>query len=281
MEVIKFSSEYFNATDTLDCGQIFRYKLINGKYLVVSGDKACFIKTDGETTVVECEDGKYFRNFFDLDRDYGSINQLVKGSKYEIVAKSADRARGIRILNQQREEMLFSFIISQNNMIPRIKAIIERTCETLGQKRTIDGYEYYSFPSAEILAKCDEEFYKSLGYGYRARYMVEVSNAIVNGEINLDKIANLPTEELKKCLVSLKGVGGKVADCIALFGYHRVDSFPVDTWIERLYKEDFKGELADRKKITEWFLNEFKDNSGYVQQYLFYYKRSLEKNERG
>ena len=163
-------------------------------------------------------------------------------------------------------------------MIPRIKAIIERTAVALGEKKTFMGETYYSFPSASVLATKDESFYKELGYGYRARFMVEVANAIVNGEINLEEIKDLTTIELKKSLMKLKGVGAKVADCVALFGYHRVDSFPVDTWIEKLYKEDFKGDLTDRNKITEWLLNEFGEYSGYVQQYVFYYKRSLEKN---
>ena len=149
----------------------------------------------------------------------------------------------------------------------------------LGERKTFLGEEYYSFPSASVLAGQDEQFYKNLGYGYRARYMVEVANAIVNGQINLEEIANLPTQQLKKELLKLKGVGGKVADCIALFGYHRTDSFPVDTWIEKLYYEDFGGTLNDRRKITEWFLSEFGGCSGYIQQYIFYYKRSLQKNE--
>ena len=165
-------------------------------------------------------------------------------------------------------------------MIPRIKAIIERTASALGEKKSFLGEEYFTFPTAKVLAAKDETFYKELGYGYRARYIVEVANAIVSGKIDLDKISGLSTETLKKSLMTLMGVGAKVADCIALFGYHRVDSFPVDTWIEKLYKEDFKGDLTDRNKITEWFLNEFKEYSGYVQQYVFYYKRSLEKNDK-
>ena len=123
----------------------------------------------------------------------------------------------------------------------------------------------------------DENFYKNLGYGYRAKYMIEVANAILQNQINLEEIANYSTIDLKKSLMSLKGVGSKVADCISLFGYHRTDSFPVDTWIEKIYQEDFCGKLTDRVKITEWFVNEFGEYSGYVQQYLFYYKRSLEK----
>ena len=280
MNTIEFSNEYFNIKDTLDSGQIFRYKPFNDGFLVFSGNYACYVKEGKDTCQIESDNQSYFAEFFDLERDYAKINSFATLSQYSIVSRSAKLARGVRILNQQKEEMVFSFIISQNNMIPRIKAIIERTCLSLGEKKEFMGQTYYTFPSAKILASQSEEFYKGLGYGYRARYIVEVANAIVNGQIDLDKISLLSTEELKKSLMKLKGIGGKVADCIALFGYHRVDSFPVDTWIERLYREDFGGKLTDRKKINEWFLNEFGEYSGYVQQYVFYYKRSLEKDDK-
>ena len=279
MGVLQFKSEYFNVKDTLDSGQIFRYKPFNNGFLVFSGDKACYLYEREGKCFIQSEDDEYFTSFFDLQRDYSIINSFAVSSPHKIVSRSALAAKGVRILNQQKEEMLFSFIISQNNMIPRIKAIIERTSEALGEKKNFMGEAYYAFPSAKTLATKDEEFYKSLGYGYRARYIVEVANAIVKNQIDLEEIASLTTIELKKSLMTLKGVGAKVADCIALFGYHRVDSFPVDTWIERLYREDFKGELTDRNKITEWFLKEFGEYSGYVQQYVFYYKRSLEKHE--
>ncbi|MBQ7372990.1 MAG: hypothetical protein IJW64_00265 [Clostridia bacterium] len=280
MEILEFKSEYFNLKDTLDCGQIFRYKSINGGFLVFSGDFVCKAYQNGNATIIKCENKDYFENFFDLNEDYQKINISALSSPYEIVKKSAELGKGIRILNQQKEEMLFSFIISQNNMIPRIKTIIERTCLALGEKKIFDGEEYYTFPSASVLASKDEQFFKDLGYGYRAKYMVEVAKAIVCGEIDLENISSLPTKELKKRLLALKGVGEKVADCVALFGFHKVDSFPVDTWIEKIYRENFSGKLTDRKKITEWFLSEFKEFAGYIQQYLFYYKRSLEKYEK-
>ena len=276
MKLIEFPREFFEPKDTLDCGQIFRYKSINDGFLVFSEDKACYVYTDGRSVKIECEDEDYFRKFFDLDRDYSLINDFANNSKFDIVKKSASLAKGVRILNQSKEETLFFFIISQNNMIPRIKSIIERTAKELGEKKLFKGEEYYSFPSAKILATCSEEFLKSLGYGYRARYMIETAQAITSKQINLESLSSLDSKSLKESLMKFKGVGGKVADCVCLFAYHRADSCPVDTWIERLYVEDFKGKLKDRKKINECLVGEFGEFSGYVQQYVFYYKRSLE-----
>ena len=137
------------------------------------------------------KNAEYFTSFFDLQRDYSIINSFAVSSPHKIVSRSALAAKGVRILNQQKEEMLFSFIISQNNMIPRIRAIIERTCVALGKKLTFNGEEYFAFPSAKILATKDEQFFKDLGYGYRAKFMVEVANAVVNGQANLEDFAKL------------------------------------------------------------------------------------------
>ena len=277
--MIKYDAKFFNIKDTLECGQIFRFKPYKDGYLVFSTDKACYAYPSGEYTVIEADDEEYFEKFFDLGADYSLISGFAKNCGYKVVERAATLAEGIRILCQDREEMLFSFIISQNNNIPRIKSTIEKTCLCLGEKKTFMGQDYYAFPKSERFSEKDEDFYKQLGYGYRAGYTTAVASALNSG-FNLDKIAELNTEDLKKELLSLKGVGPKVADCVSLFGYHRTDSFPVDTWIEKLYREDFGGKETDRNKITSYFLNLFGEKSGYVQQYIFYYKRSLE-NKKG
>lgn len=274
--MINFDSEFFSPKDTLECGQIFRYKSLNDGFLVLSQDKACKLSERDGKTIIECDDEKYFKNFLDLDGDYSGVYNRATASEFDIVKNSAKVAKGVRILRQAPEETLFSFIVSQNNMIPRIKSIIERTCVALGEKKTFMGEEYYSFPKAERLAEKDADFYKELGYGYRADYISEVSKAIVNGKFDPLSVGELSTVELKKTLLTLKGVGPKVADCVTLFGYHRTDSFPVDTWIEKIYREDFKGEIKDRKKIAEYFLGLFGDDSGIIQQYIFHYKRNIE-----
>ena len=270
-----YESKYFDIKSTLECGQVFRFKQYNKGYLVFSGNHCCYAYTDGSSTYLESENIDYFNNYFDLDNDYERFVLSAEKEGVDILTTSANLGKGIRILNQDIEETLFSFIISQNNHIPRIKAIIERLCENLGQERLAFGQKYYTFPSAEIIASKDKSFYTSIGLGYRDAYMVEVASKIVNG-FSLESLRQLSTVDLKKNLLKLKGVGPKVADCVTLFGFHRFDSFPVDTWIDKVYRENFKGTITDRKLITEYFLNRFGDRSGIYQQYLFYYKRTLE-----
>ena len=276
-------SKFFNVLDTLECGQIFRFAPFKKGFMVISADKCAYVYNEGDKAIIECDeaDEKYFYNYFDLDRDYSLIYEGARSFGVDVLSLSADLGKGIRILNQDRIETLFSFIISQNNNIKRIKGIIERLSESLGEKKNFLGHMFFAFPTAERLAEKSVEFYKSIGLGYRAEYIKRLAIDIKNG-LDLDSFNALNTKDLNKKLISIYGVGPKVANCVTLFGFHRSDSFPVDTWIEKVYREDFKGQIKNRDRITEHFLEIFKENAGYYQQYLFYYKRSKEKTlEKG
>lgn len=281
MQKITVSSEYFNAADTLLCGQLFRFSPSDNGYFVVSGDKACRVATENGFTAIECEDKDkdYFYRYFDLGRDYSAIVARAK-SFGGTLSVAAELGKGVRILNQNAEEALFSFVVSQNNNIPRIKGIIERLCAALGEEKTFCGVKYRSFPAAEVMALENEEFYRGIGLGYRAPFIKRLAESVASGETNTDEMRELSAKELKNRLLKIYGVGRKVADCVSLFGFHRSDAFPVDVWIEKVYRENFCGTLTDREKISEWFVSEFGEDSGFFQQYLFYYKRSLEKNLR-
>ncbi len=277
MTKIITEEEFFNVKDTLECGQIFRFKPFEKGYLVFSKDMACYAYNEDGKAVIECENENegYFRYFFDLSRDYSLIYSRAKKSRYDIVSRAAEAGKGIRILNQDKTETLFSFLTSQNNRIPRIKSIIERTCSARGVKNSFLGEEYYSFPSPEELFDEDLGFYNGLGYGYRSDFIRSTAKRLIENAGELDEMAVLSTTELKSSLMSFKGVGPKVADCVSLFAYHKTDAFPVDTWIEKLYREDFNGAEKNRNKINEFFVNSFGEDSGYIQQYVFYYKRSI------
>lgn len=274
---ILYDREYFSPLDTLECGQIFRFRKVENGFLVMSDDRACVIAENGENTAILCNEGdeEYFYDFFDLKRDYSKIYEKALRSGNEFLEEAARVGKGVRILNQNKREMMISFLISQNNNIPRIKKIIENLCNALGEKRNFMGYEYYTFPKAVSFFDKTPDFYKGLGLGYRSDYIGNLKDIASDDYMNM--LSDLSGEKLKSELLKIKGIGEKVADCICLFGFHKTDSFPVDTWIEKIYREDFKGELKNRKAITEYFVNLFGENSGYFQQYLFYYKRSFEK----
>lgn len=264
-KITVLGSEFFDPQATLECGQLFRYKKTEDGYVVFALNHKAEVKKEGNNVIIYTNSEYFFEKYFDLRRNYGIIVSELS-DKSQIPAQ-AEYGKGIRILNQDPLETLFSFIISANNNIPRIKGILERIVEGLGEKA--DGF--YAFPTAEKLASAGENFYRSVGAGYRAAYLDKTAKAIAGG-FDLEKVYDMSTDEARKYLYRLTGVGPKVCDCILLFAYHKTDTFPVDTWIKKVFVDLFGYETTP-KEMSEKLLEKFGNLSGYAQQYLFYYKR--------
>lgn len=249
---------------TLDCGQAFRWVkekdesfsgVASGVYLNISkiGEDTFLLKDTSENDFENI-----WRKYFDFDRDYVKICETLKEDK--LLASTIDEYYGIRILNQDSWEALCSFVISQQNNIKRIKGIIERLCEKYGQE-VKKGF--YSFPSAKRLSELSVEDFEELGTGYRAKYLEKLAKGVASGEIDLEKIKNLPLENARKELLNIYGVGIKVANCALLFGFGFYDAFPVDVWMKRVmeYYPDGLPKCFD-------------GIGGIAQQYLFHWARN-------
>ena len=252
----------FDLLQTLECGQFFRYSESNGIFTVFYKNKCRSMSFNGNTlTVYNCDDDKEITDFFDLARDYGKIKEDYAKLGDVHILEASKYGGGIRILKQDTFEALISFIISQNNNIPRIKGIIERLCEQFGVK--IDGG--YAFPTPKDLKGVTVDDLAPLRAGFRAKYIVDAVEKVLCGEVNLDKIKDLPYDDAKSELMQIKGVGEKVANCVLLFGGGHLSSFPIDVWIKKtithFYGDDFNPEM-------------FGNTAGIAQQYLFYYARS-------
>lgn len=255
----------FNINHILDCGQIFRYKIDGNIAKVYSLDKYAKIKTYPNKIEIETSDTDYFINFFDLKTDYSKIKNQLK--KDEFLTDAIAYGYGIRILKNDLFEMIVSFIISANNNIKRIKKSIEFLCKNFGESKG----EYYAFPTLKNLKKATILDYKNAGLGYRAEYLFETVKRLTDEQINLLK--QMDENEQFKFLISLKGIGEKVANCIMLFGLYNTNSFPVDTWINKVYNHLTNTNITNRKLITNELTNRYKNLSGYAQQYFFYYFR--------
>lgn len=254
----------FNLEQTLECGQCFRWeKLSPDKYYGVAYGKALTISQQGQTvTLHNCTradfEGIWF-NYFDLGTDYDEIkNELAQ--LHPVLKDAQQYAPGIRILRQEPWEALCSFIISQNNNIPRIKGIIKRLCEAFGEK--LEGNNY-SFPTAEVLSKYTADDLAILKSGFRAKYIVDASQRVANKEVDLNNVISLPTEQARQELIKIKGVGPKVADCTMLYGMGKTDCFPLDVWMKRAIQVLFPT-------LTP---QSFGKNAGVAQQYIFHYSR--------
>ena len=289
--------------DTLECGQAFRYEPTvceDGYIEYITAVRDLIIRVGqrarGELLFFGLTDEEFesvAAPYFALDLDFGAIREdVISRTDSEWLKRAAHSARGIAILRQEPWEALFSFIISQNNNIPRIRKIIRQMSiaygENLAIKRGLKACPKdnskgapcsgicsecgicYSFPRPEDVAKSPEKMLPSKP-GFRYKYLLSAAERVTSGETDLDMIAEKASyeftlEELKKIL----GVGDKVASCVALFGFSNLEAFPIDVWMKRAIDEYFGGSL-DPKTLGKY--------AGVAQQYIFHYIRNLENNE--
>ena len=257
----------FDLKKIVDSGQCFRPKEIeSGVFRFIFGENILHLRERGDQTFeADCSAETWesvWKNYFDLDTNYANIRRDIEsfaaGKPYEkILIDATNFGKGIRILKQEPFEMLISFIISQRKNIPSIRSSVEKICARFGQQVG----EVNLFPRLEEFT----ENLTGLGLAYRKDYIRDALKKISGGEINLTALKNFSDEELVERLKKIRGVGDKVANCVALFAYHRVDRAPVDVWIKRAIDEDFGGENI---------FDAFGKNAGILQQYIFYHKRN-------
>ena len=273
----------FELADIFDCGQCFRWNKQNdGSYTGVFKNNVLNVQKQRETVIFKgiCNGDieETVRDYFDLDIDYEDIKKQLSKID-ENVKTSVEYGKGIRILNQDLWETIISFIISANNNIPRIKGIIERLSKAYGKEIDWNGDKYYTFPTAEELKDVSVEDFRKLGTGFRDIRLYETTHMILDGKVNLEQLQNNPnTIEVREQLLSLSGVGPKVADCILLFStLKRFEVFPIDVWVRRvmneLYIKNPDENKVNKKEIEKLAKEKFGDLAGIAQQYLFYWKR--------
>ncbi len=273
---ISLRAKDFSVFKTFDCGQCFRFDPVEDNSFDYRVDGVAFGRS---VSFAERENKLYIRSsiedferiwlpYLQLEVDYDSINKKIVDSlpesNKEHMQLAIDTGSGIRILRQDSWEALCSFIISQNNNIPRIKKIISQMSEKYGEKLE-NGY---SFPSPKALYEAGEAEIFALKTGFRAKYIFDAAKKVCSGELDLDRVANAATyDEAAEMLMTVSGVGPKVAACTLLFGFGRYDAFPVDVWIKKVIEKRFDGRL-DHAALG--------DVAGIAQQYLFYYERYIE-----
>ena len=279
----------FEPKHVFECGQCFRWnKEDDGSYTGVVGNNVLNVKKENLDIIITgmCERNieELCKEYFDLDTNYEGIKETL--SKMDDNLKiSIKYGYGIRILNQDTWEALISFIISANNNIPRIKGIIERISKKYGKRIVWKEKEYYTFPTPEELSKASVSDLRKLGLGFRDVRVFETTRLVYNKMIDIYKLENLEDINIiRKELLQLSGVGPKVADCIMLFSMRKFEVFPIDVWIRRVMIELYFGKeeknktlIPNNKQILEFAENKFEKLAGIAQQYLFYWRRDLEK----
>ncbi len=273
----------FDISQIFDCGQCFRFDPVAGtshksefegvamgRYIRLCQDALDSV-TVYNTTVEEFD--ALWKHYLALDADYGEIRRDIAekfseatGGCDKVMSAAMKHGQGIRILRQDPWEAVCSFIVSQNNNIPRIKKIIAAMCEAYGEPIYAEGKTYYSFPTPKALADAGETAIFGLRTGFRAKYIYDAACKAASGELDFDVVSAASADEAAELLCKIKGVGPKVAACALLFGFGKTEAFPVDVWIKRVLEKYYPHGL-DVSSLGKY--------AGIAQQYLFYYERYM------
>ena len=267
--------DHFNLYDIMESGQVFMYYPHEKGFIIQTLNKRTYLEEDGDTLIIKTDhDPAIFLHYLDYDYDYERDFQLLEDIGFP--SDVLEYSDGIRLLNQDLEEIVFSFIISQNNNIKRIKKIINALRESVGDKMSDSFGEYYSFPRADQINKLSVEDLREMGAGYRDKYIKNTAEFLTNNPNFLAQTLKLDTKSAHTELLTLSGVGPKVADCILLFGMGKRDVFPLDTWMEKVFLERFYQE-KNRVKMANAGTKAYGNLSGLAQQLYFYHIRTAGK----
>lgn len=269
--MVTIENSCFSIAQIRGSGQCFRLDQISeGMYEVIAGDRCLRITVEEEDaqqtrSFLHCSREEYdsfWKEYFDMNTCYEDyLKKIDAGDEY--LKSAACFGRGIRILKQDVWEMIVTFILSQQNNIPRIKGLIRTISERYGQrKERPDKTAYNAFPSPGELIRASEEELRSLKLGYRSRYIRGTARMVMEGDVRLDRLKDMEYPQARAELMKFPGIGGKVADCICLFALHQMDAFPVDTHIEKVLDNVYGGVFPFEK---------YKGCAGVMQQYIFYY----------
>lgn len=284
MEYIIEDVKDFNTDHIFDCGQCFRWqRQEDGSYIGPAMGRVVKISyADGQLIIDNCGKEDFeniWKKYLDLDTDYGLIKEKLSAED-QIMQAASEYGYGIRILRQDFWETVVSFIISQNNNIPRIKGCIESICEKFGEHAgEYGGKAFFSIPSPSTLASLNSEDLAPCRLGYRAPYLVKMARQFVDrGGPDVVEAELKNAEDPIQALQQFCGIGPKVAACISLFGLGRMDAFPIDVWMRRVMNRLYDIDEKDVKAMKDYAKKHFGENGGIAQQYLFYYIRGLDKN---
>lgn len=278
----------FDLDFSLCCGQVFRWKKADGWWYGVVGEKIIKIRqTDCELEFIGADEA-FVSQYFGLNDNLEEINQCIAKDPY--IKTALQKFNGLRIVRQLPWECLSSFICATYKSIAAIEVMLRKISQKYGEKRCVDGMEFYTFPSAEKLSTVSENGFLECGLGYRAKYLQATARKICEEKIDLEALKVAPYLEARRQLLEFQGVGLKVADCVMLFSLEKFEAFPVDVWVKRVILDHYADKLPEELvkkmrnhdsltngeylKIGDFARSYFGYYAGYAQEYLYHLKRT-------
>lgn len=288
MRIMLEESQPFNLDLTLCCGQVFRWEKIGKWWYGVVNNRAFKVRQVGKFVEFENASADFLKEYFGLSDDLPMIlSQIAKDKHMKNIFKILN---GLRILRQNPWECLISYICATYKNITAIKQTLFNLCKKFGSIICLDQHVFYTFPTTEHLAKADLNELAKCGLGYRAKYVSETAKTLADGSLEIEKLKNQSYEKGRSILLSLPGVGLKVADCVLLFSFGKLEAFPVDVWVKRavirhyashfdiefIRKVSLKKSLthAEYEKISLFGRKYFGKYAGYAQEYIYHFERA-------
>jgi N-glycosylase/DNA lyase len=273
----------FDPEISVNSGQVFLWERIGDNWYGIHGDHVVrFSKSAGPADFASFpESSGLERSMFRLEDDASSI--FAEISKDALVGKLVKSYKGLRLMRQEPEQCLFSFVCASNTNIPMIRRMLYALAKKFGSRVIVDGKEFWTFPQARTIHGATEGDLRACGLGYRARALKAVAHAISTGSIDLELLKKAPYEEARQELLKVFGVGPKIADCVLLFSLEKLDAFPIDIWIARALSSHYSWISGQKfgEKLTARQYEALSDSArlyfgrhaGYAQQYLYYHMR--------
>jgi len=267
----------FSLQASLSSGQAFRWNAYDGWCYGLLGSSVVKVRQEGERLLYDASDPSVtperLRHYFVLDLNLSDILSSIDVDLQ--IHQAIARHRGLRVLRQDGWETLASFICASFNNIKRIEGMIERLCQAYGAPVALNGWRAFTFPRPEVIAGASEHRLRSLGLGYRAPYLRATARLVADGTLPLAQLQRVDYEATKAALLGCDGVGDKVADCVALFGFEKYEAFPIDVWVERAMRYYFRHRRMTRARLHQHARRHFGPYAGYAQQYLYHEIRNV------
>ncbi len=277
----------FNLDVTLRCGQVFRWERRGEWWVGVVGNRVVKVRQTEGLLDFSGADEKFVKHYFSLDHDLERISREIGKDAYVKVALR--ELWGLRLVRQEPWECLISFICATYKNVAAIRQMLQRLAAKFGETVVFESEEFHGFPSAAKLAGASLEEIKACGLGYRAKYVLETSRIVADGSFKVDELRAMLYGEAKAILLTLPGVGQKVADCVLLFSLGKLEAFPVDVWVKRIllrhYAKHFDKELVEKlsgqgslsdsqyEQLNSFGTAYFGGYAGYAQEYLYHFER--------
>jgi N-glycosylase/DNA lyase len=272
MRLSKIPAPDFDLAKTLHSGQVFHWEKMDPGFVGMIGGRAAYVEQRGDVLLVR-GGVKMVRDYFALDHPLAQICRSFPNDEAMNAARSF--CRGLRIIRQPKWECLATFICSSMKQVAHIRQISHALRERFGEPRKIDNHILHAFPSAERIARNSEKELLECALGYRAKNLRATARLVAKGDVDLDAMAALSDVDLRAKLCALPGVGAKVANCVMLFAYERLQAFPIDVWIERVLRERYfpRARKLNASRLRRFTEEYFGEHGGYAQQYLFHHAR--------